>query len=99
MLDYKERAILEQDELYLQKMARRKRGEEERVVVETNMGMANYLQRVLSAEFVGGMLAKAVGGGGADDDARGAKAVRERYRATPESFRARSGEVAEEDRV
>ena len=86
VLDYKERAILEQDELYLQRMARRKRGEEgsAREEIETNMGMANYLQRVMSVEFVTASLKKMLQPPKADD-------ARERYRRTPER-RKRGGE-------
>jgi len=82
-LDYKERAILEQDELYLQKMARRKRGEEERVVVDTNMGMGNYLRRVLSADFVASSFRRTLTPP-KDDSA----ATRQRMRSTPGSKRA-----------
>ena len=79
VLDYKERAILEQDELYLQRMARRKRGEEgsAREEIETNMGMANYLQRVMSVEFVTASLKKMLQPPKADD-AREGKGGRQR---------------------
>jgi hypothetical protein len=70
-------------QLYLQKMARRKRGEEERVVVDTNMGMGNYLRRVLSADFVASSFRRTLTPP-KDDSA----ATRQRMRSTPGSKRA-----------